>query len=126
MHHVQPKKLREMWNNSKTYIGKRLEYFRLKTIEKIAKITADLLSGLLFIFLLSLAVIAAAISLSFYLSELLGSYPSGFGCAAVFFLTGSLVIMWKKQRLEQWIGNTSVKRYFERHCKDQEEGNSKM
>ncbi|ETZ23025.1 hypothetical protein [Pedobacter sp. V48] len=122
MQHIQPKKLREIWHDTKTHISKRLEYFRLKTVEKTAKIMGDLLSGLLLIFILSLAFIAVTISLSFYLSELLGSYPLGFGCAAVFLLTGSLLMMWKKERLEHWIGGISVKKYFERHYNEKEDG----
>jgi len=118
MQQRKPKTISEISDEIKTYLSTRLEYFRLKTIEKTAKIMADILSSFLLLFFILIAFLAASITLAFYLSAIWGSYTLGFGAASLLFLTISILVLLSKQGLEYRIGSISVKRYFDRHCID--------
>ncbi|WP_449437149.1 hypothetical protein [Pedobacter steynii] len=91
-------------------------------MEKVAKLMADVLSSLLLLLVISIVFLAATITIAFYLSELWGSCTLGFGFASLLFLAASIAILLRKGRLEYHIGSISVKRYFDRHCFDEEDG----
>lgn len=121
MRQSQTEKIAVIKENGKVYLNIRLEYFRLKALEKIAKIMGDLLSRFLLIFFISITLIASAIAISFYLSRLLGNYALGFGCVTLFFVIGSFLLLLTKEKLGRLIGNLSIKRYFQRHCDGEQE-----
>jgi len=120
MQQLKPKKIAEISGDIKKYLSIRVEYLRLKAIEKTAKIMADILSSFLLLFLISISFLAATITLAFYLSALWGSYTLGFGAASLLFLLLSILVLINKQSLEYKIGSISVKRYFDRHCTDEQ------
>ena len=116
------KDIQALWAEVKTYINLRLEELRLKAVEKVSKIMADLITILLMITFAVMAFLAACITLAFYLSDLLNSYTQGFGCTALIFLAIAVITLLAKDRyIEKWISNMTVRRYFEKHFEEDEE-----
>lgn len=121
MQQLKPKKISEISRDIKIYLTTRVEYLRLKAVEKTAKIMADILSSFLLLFFISISFLAATITLAFYLSALWGSYTLGFGAVSLLFLVLLILVLIYKQALEYKIGSISVKRYFDRHCADEQD-----
>lgn len=109
----------EIWSEAKTALELRLEYYKLKALEKVAKVVADIITSTLVIVFLVIAFLAGAVTLAFYFSALFNSYTAGFGVAAIFFLLFAIVVLATKDKyIEKWIANVAVKRYFAKHCEE--------
>ena len=109
----------EIWSEAKTALELRLEYYKLKALEKVAKVVADVITSTLVIVFLVIAFLAGAVTLAFYFSALFNSYTAGFGVAAIFFLLFAIVVLATKDKyIEKWIANVAVKRYFAKHCEE--------
>jgi hypothetical protein len=109
----------EIWSEAKLFLELRVEYFKLKALEKIAKLAADVITSTLVIIFMLIAFLAGAITLAFYFSFLFHSYTAGFGVAAIFFLIFAIIVLMTKSKyIEKWIANLAVKRYFSKHCGD--------
>lgn len=109
----------EIWSEAKTALELRLEYYKLKALEKVAKVVADVITSTLVIVFLVIAFLAGAVTLAFYFSALFNSYTAGFGVAAIFFLLFAIVVLATKDKyIEKWIANAAVKRYFAKHCEE--------
>jgi len=109
----------EIWSEAKTALELRLEYYKLKALEKAAKVVADVITSTLVIVFLVIAFLAGAVTLAFYFSALFNSYTAGFGVAAIFFLLFAIVVLATKDKyIEKWIANVAVKRYFAKHCEE--------
>jgi len=109
----------EIWSEAKSALELRLEYYKLKALEKVAKVVADVITSTLVIVFLVIAFLAGAVTLAFYFSALFNSYTAGFGVAAIFFLLFAIVVLATKDKyIEKWIANVAVKRYFAKHCEE--------
>lgn len=117
-----PKGFKTIFSNFKDYLGIRIEFFRLIAIEKAAKLAADLLSNTIVLFCLIVAFMASAVTLAFYLSNLLHSYVKGFGFATLFFMILVGIMLWKKDALERIVAGVVIRRYFEKYCENGKEG----
>lgn len=126
MQQVSTKSFSSLWNDLKDYINIRMDTLKLTTLEKVFKLMADLITNTLVVFSLLMAFLAAAITLAFYLSDLLDSYTKGFGCATIFFILVACLVLWKKLAFEKFVAGIAVKRYFEKHCEAIEEKEKKQ
>jgi uncharacterized membrane protein len=109
----------EIWSEAKASLELRLEYYKLKALETVAKVVADVITSTLMIVFLLIAFLAGAVTLAFYFSALFNSYTAGFGVAAIFFLLFAIVVLATKDKyIEKWIANVAVKRYFAKHCEE--------
>lgn len=119
--------LKTLWNQVKDYLELRVEHFRLGAVEKVSRLMADLVSSTMVIVFIMMAALSACVTLAFYLSEILGSYTKGFGCATLaFLLLAIIVIAIKDKYIEKWIANFTIRRYFEKHCDHEEEDCNKV
>lgn len=91
------------------YVQLRFELFRIATYEKIAKITAYLVSGLMLTSLFFFFAIFGSLTAGYYFSELTGSIIQGFGIIAVFYLfLLIMLIAFRKQLFEKMIINKVI------------------
>ncbi|HEX8609428.1 MAG TPA: phage holin family protein [Pedobacter sp.] len=111
----------EIWSEAKVFLELRLEYIKLKALERISKVVADVITSTLVIVFMLIAFLAGAITLAFYFSSLFDSYTAGFGVAAIFFLLLAIVVLFTKDKFEKGIANIAIKRYFAKHHGDEEE-----
>jgi sterol desaturase/sphingolipid hydroxylase (fatty acid hydroxylase superfamily) len=113
--------LSEIWSESKLFLELRLEYYKLKALEKTAKVVADVITVTMVLIFVLIAFLAGAVTLAFYFSSLFHSYTAGFGVAAIFFLLFAIVVLLTKDKyIEKWISNLAIKRYFAKHCEEDE------
>lgn len=113
--------LSEIWSESKLFLELRLEYYKLKALEKTAKVVADVITVTMVLIFALIAFLAGAVTLAFYFSSLFHSYTAGFGVAALFFLLFAIVVLLTKDKyIEKWISNLAIKRYFAKHCDEDE------
>jgi len=113
--------LKTLWNLVEDYAQIRLQLLRLKAVEQVAKIMADVISSITLVLCVLMAFLAGWVTLAFYLSEVFQSFSKGFGCVALFFVLIALIVVWTKDRLEKLIVNLIVKRYFDKHCEEGDE-----
>lgn len=118
---ISYKTLSDLWNDAKDYVNIRMDTLKLTALEKLFKLAADLVTNTAVVFSLLMAFLSAAITLAFYLSYLLDSYTKGFGCATIFFILLACLILWQKLAVEKFIAGIAIKRYFEKHCEEEEE-----
>ena len=111
----------DIWSEAQVFVKLRLEYYKLKALEKTARLIADLVTSTLVIVFMVIAFLAGSITLAFYFSSLFDSYTAGFGVAAIFFLVFAIVVLMTKDKyIEKWIANIAIKRYFSKHCEESE------
>ncbi|MCD0490202.1 YihY/virulence factor BrkB family protein [Pedobacter sp. MC2016-14] len=121
MQHNQPKTLNAIWSDVQKYLNIRLELLKLVIVEKSSRLIADLITNTIVLFCMVLSFLVSAVTLAFYLSRILNSYTSGFGCAALFFTGLAFLVLWKKGALEKAVAGLAIRRYFEKHCEVQQE-----
>jgi len=121
MQQKSTKTISEIWSDAKIFLELRLEYYKLVALEKTAKLVADAITVTVVMVFALLAFLAGAVTLAFYFSSLFNSYTAGFGVAAIFFLLFAIVVnLTKRKYLEKWISNLAIKRYFAKHCEEDE------
>ncbi|WP_442589220.1 YihY/virulence factor BrkB family protein [Pedobacter sp. AW31-3R] len=121
MEKQQPNHLSALWADVKEYITIYLERAKLSAIERTARLVADLMTNTIMMLFLCIAFFASTITLAFYLSQLLGSYTAGFGCAVLFFTLTGYLLVWKKNAFESYIRNITIQRYFVKQHRQQEQ-----
>ena len=104
------------------YIKTRLELTQLVAFEKISKIVAYLLIGVILALLFFFGLLFASIVLGIYLSEVLESQLLGFGIIALIYLGVFLFIFVLRNRLiAPVIINSIIKILYERSQQDDDE-----
>lgn len=97
---------------AKHYLKLQLDYFRLETAERVAKVSASLIATLILATLGMLVLLMLSLAAGFYLGQLWHSYALAFLCIAGFYvLLAGLVLLFK----ERWLTNpllTSIIRSF--------------
>ena len=99
---TRPREIKDLFEDAKELLGTYLQRYRLKVVEKAARLIADVLSNTIVILCVLIAFLAASVTLAFYFSALLGSYTKGFGCAAAFYFLFALLIGATKKQIEKW------------------------
>lgn len=116
----QPTDLNALWNIVKDYAYIRLQSLQLLAVEKVSKLMGDVISSLSLIVFILMAFLGACFTLAFYLSELLQSFTKGFGFVALLLTFIAFLILWTKDNLENRIVNLFIKRYFDKHCDEED------
>lgn len=108
----------EYFNNLKKevvdYLNLRIELFKISSYEKIAKVAASLLTGLILVILLFFAIVFGSLMAGFYFSKLTGSYSIGFAIITGFyFLLFLIIAAFRKQLFNKLIVNKMIEILFE-------------
>lgn len=115
MEDKREKNLEELICDAKSYVDKRMEYLHLKSVEKGAKLLSDLITNAVVLICFSIAFLLATVTLALYLSEVLGSYVSGFGTVAVIYLFLSIIVLLTKDKIiEKLLVNVFIRKYFDK------------
>ncbi|MBK9335318.1 MAG: phage holin family protein [Lewinellaceae bacterium] len=94
------------------YVKLQVDYFRLETAERIAKVTSSVMAMLALGALGLIALLMLSLAAAFYLGNLWHSYTLAFLCVAGFYIALALLIQLFKDR---WLTNpllTSIIRAF--------------
>lgn len=118
MQSEQPTDLNSLWNLVKDYVYIRLQSLRLVAVEKVSKLMADVISSLSLVLFILMAFFGAIVTLAFLLSALLQSFTKGFGCVALLMTLMAFLILLGKDKLENRMVNLFIKRFFEKHCEE--------
>lgn len=121
MNDVKPIDFKSLWSGLKNYLNIRVEIFKLNVLAKGSKIIADLLTTTVLFFFVILTFLVAMVTLAFYLSSLLNNYTNGFGITALFFMLLAGLLFWRKDAFEKLFAGIVVKRYFKKHCDNEDE-----
>jgi len=104
------------------YLKTRLELSQLVAFEKISKIVAYLVIGLILALLFFFGLLFASVVLGIYLSEMFKSQLIGFGCIALLYLGLLMFIFILRNRLiAPVIINSIIKILYERTQLDEDE-----
>jgi protein-S-isoprenylcysteine O-methyltransferase Ste14 len=104
------------------YVKTRLELTQLVAFEKISKIVAYLVIGLILALLFFFGLLFASVVLGIFLSDLLGSTLVGFGIIALIYLLVFMVILSLRNKLiAPVIINSIIKILYERSQSDEDE-----
>lgn len=99
----------------KEYLSLRFNIAYLTMVEKSSLLMASAISTLIAIIFFTMFFLFASLALSYYLSELFGSFFLGFGTVALFYLFfGLLLLLIRKPVIEKPLVNTFVRQM----CKD--------
>lgn len=113
MQENKEKNIEDIFQDAKTYIETRVEYVRLKTVEKASKLVADMVTNVTVIICFILAFLFGTITLALFLGDLLGSYTRGFGCVTLIYLIVAIVVLLTKDKyIEKAIVNMAIRKYF--------------
>jgi hypothetical protein len=115
MEENKEKTIEELVSDAKSYVDTRLDYLHLKTVEKGSKLFADVITNTVVIVCFLLAFLLGTITLALYLSDVFGSYVSGFGCVAGIYLLISIIVFLTKDNLiEKILVNMFIRKYFDK------------
>ena len=104
------------------YVKTRLELTQLVAFEKISKIVAYLVIGVILALLFFFGLLFASVVLGLFLSDLLGSPLFGFGIIAVIYLLVFIIILALRNKLiAPVIINSIIKILYERSQSDEDE-----
>ena len=104
------------------YVKTRLELTQLVAFEKISKIVAYLVIGVILALLFFFGLLFASGVLGLFLSDLLGSPLFGFGIIAVLYLVVFMIILALRNKLiAPVIINSIIKILYERSQSDEDE-----
>ena len=104
------------------YVKTRLELTQLVAFEKISKIIAYLVIGVILALLFFFGLLFASLVLGLFLSDLLGNTLLGFGIIALLYLVVFIVILGLRNKLiAPVIINSIIKILYERSQSDEDE-----
>lgn len=113
----------DLYKDAKDYLDTRVEYTRLKLVEKGSKIFADIVTNATVAICFILAFLFGTLTLALFLSDVLGSYTRGFGCVAILYILVALIVYYTKDKyIEKAIINFTIRNYFNKLAdKDEDE-----
>lgn len=95
-------KAEEMVGNIKEYVNNGLNDIKLKVAEKTSAIIANLVAGLMTVFVFLLVIIFGGITLSFGLGEWIGKIWLGFLVVTIIYLLLGVIIWKLRKRIIQF------------------------
>lgn len=105
-----------------SYIGVKIELFKLTAYERVAKIIAILSHSLILMLLAFFAVLFLFFTLAFFLGELLNSISLGFLIVSVIYIFLFLIAFYAKKSIRKGIMNIVIGAIQEKE-EDNEHGN---
>ena len=98
---------------AKQYTQLQLDYLRLETAERVAKVGSTLIAGLVLAALAMMALLMLTLAAAVYLGQYWDSYVKAFLCIAGFYAAlGLLVLMFKERWLTNPILTSMIKSFF--------------
>lgn len=98
---------------TKQYVQLQLDYFRLETAERVAKVSSTLIAGLILAALGMMALLMLTFAVAIYLGQYWGSYAKAFLCIAAFYaLLAVLVLIFKERWLTNPILTSMIRSFF--------------
>ena len=127
MQEKKEKNIEELYEDAKSYLDTRVEYTRLYLVEKVSKIFADMVTNAAVVICFILAFLFGTFTLALFLSDVLGSYPRGFGCVAIIYILLALIVYYTKEKyIEKAIINFTIRNYFNKLADKEEEDEQKI
>ncbi|RBQ11728.1 hypothetical protein [Pedobacter miscanthi] len=100
----------------------RLRMLKLKSILKISRISADLITNTITIVCILLAFLFSTFTLGWYFSHLFKSYFLGFGALTLFYISIALIVgALKNNMLEKALMDFTIGKYFKKYHEGNEE-----
>lgn len=106
-------KIEEITEQLKSYVDTNYELIKLKLIERITVILADLISNFFVGLVVFLFVFFMSLWACFYISARLGDNNSGFAIVAGFyFVLGLILLIVRKKTVERPLRNKIIRKIF--------------
>jgi hypothetical protein len=103
---------REIFNELKkdvsAYVELKLEFLKLSTYERTAKVISVLSYGLVLLFLAFLAVLFIFLALGFFLGDMFGSIGAGFGSVVILYILLILLIVTNRKKISDKVLNIVI------------------
>lgn len=91
-----------------SYFNHRLAHYRIDILEKTSKYSSVVILALIMLFLGFAAFAFALIGIALYIGQMVGSTAAGFGIVALFWLVLLIIVLFFKNRLEDFILNKAA------------------
>ena len=112
-------KAEELVGNLKAYFDSRIESIKLSAAEKASGVIANLVAGIIAIFVFFLFIVFAGIALSFFLSSWIGNSWAGFLIVAGLYMILGIIIWAGRGRLIRLqVMNALIKQLFKNEDED--------
>lgn len=112
--------IRDLKEELSSYIRLRIELFRISSYEKIAKVSASLITGLLITILAMFFSVFGSVVAGLYFSRISGSPIAGFGIVAGFYLLLLVIVLaFRKSLFEKLLINKMIEILFENEGRNQ-------
>ncbi len=103
---------REIFNELKkdvsAYVELKLEFLKLSTYERTAKVISVLSYGVVLLFLAFLAILFIFLALGFFLGDLFGSIGAGFGSVVILYILLILLIVTNRKKISDKVLNIVI------------------
>ncbi len=111
--------IRDLKEEFSSYIRLRIELFRISSYEKIARVSASLITGLLITILVMFFSVFGSVAAGLYIGHISGSPIAGFGIVAGFYLLLLLIVLiFRKSLFEKVIINKMIVILFENESRN--------
>ena len=103
----------ELVGNIKAYFDSRIESIKLSIAEKTSRVIANLVAGIIVIFIFFLFIVFAGIALSFFLGSWIGNTWAGFLIVAGLYLIMGIIVWAGRGKLIRLpVMNALIKQLF--------------
>jgi hypothetical protein len=116
---------RELRADIAAYVDARVEYTKLVAYEKVARLTASATTVVLLGALAFFTFFFLSITLALFLGEILHNQVAGYAIVTGIDLLAVLVILWRKNLIEEGITQKIVDQLLKEHDKAEEEQSQK-
>lgn len=111
-----------LWAEVKTNLQLRGEYVKIRAIQQVSEIAADIITNTFVTICFVLAFLFGSVTLGFFLSTLLKSYALGFGCLTIFYVLLATVVFGSRSRfIEKALINLAIRKYFNKYYREEED-----
>lgn len=109
----EEQKIEEVVDNIKEHINTRYELVVLKASEKLSGIIAEIISGFLIVFVITLTVILLSFAAAYYLCiQQKDSYSGFIIIGSAYLLVGLLMIVFRKKLMSVPFQNKIIREFF--------------
>jgi len=109
------------WITAKNRAKARLRTQKYRVVLAVCKLLADLITNASIVVCLLLVIFLTSITLSFSLSIFFGSHVLGFFAATLCLTLAALMVLWKRNRVENYFAGLTIARYFEKRAEAEQD-----
>lgn len=110
------------WRTVKDHAKAKLAHHKHKTVLAACQLLADLITNAAIVVGILFVTFLTSITLSFALSIFFGSHVMGFLAATLCLTLAALMILWKRQVVENYFAGPTIIRYFEKRQEHHKNG----